>query len=58
MVSLFNSFSKIRESYYHISIKPNELFDSDNGTHARQFIDEHFERGAKNVSLQFFESLP
>lgn len=47
MVSLFNCFSNIRESYYHISIKPNELFDSDNGVHARQFIDEHFERGAK-----------
>lgn len=47
MVSLYSSFSKIRESYYQISIKPNELFDSDNGAHAKQFIDEHFERGAK-----------
>ena len=54
MVSLFNSFSKIRESYYHISIKPNELFDSDNGNHARQFIGEHFERGAKKGVFTIF----
>ena len=47
MVSLFDSFSKIRESYYRISIKPNELFADDCGHNARQFIDEHFERGAK-----------
>ena len=47
MVSLFICFSNMRESYYRIPIKPNELFDSDNGRHAIRFIDEHFERGAK-----------
>lgn len=46
MVSLFNSFNNIRESYYRISIKPNEQFDSDNGSYAKKFFDKHFERGS------------
>ena len=48
MISLYDGFSTLKESYYNISIDPAYLFsDSMSNMRCCNFINEHFIKGKK-----------
>ncbi|MDR0380571.1 MAG: hypothetical protein LBH86_01055, partial [Oscillospiraceae bacterium] len=54
LLEAFKEFGERCESYYEISIKPDELFgDNNDDSHCREFIQEHFEKGLKKKALDF-----